>query len=80
MLIAVLLVVLLGGAVAAANRGGASSGSPDPGMSAAEWGAVQTALQQETDPQMLDAFANVLDSQGFTRSASLLRQKAIAIG
>ena len=81
------LVLLLAVAAVAALALGAArgtsprtGGSPDPGMPPEEWTAVEEALSTETDPIMLDAFANLLESQGFAKSAALLRQKAVTIG
>jgi hypothetical protein len=81
------LVLLLVAAAAAlglsskrAGPGGLPNASPDQGMPSDEWAAVQTALAQETDPEMLDLFAMVLESQGYVKSAALLRQRAITLG
>lgn len=81
----VLLAVAAAGALLLGAKGGARgtsqpTGAADPGMPPEEWAAVETALAEETDPMMLDAFAMLLDQQGFTKSAALLRQKAVSIG
>ena len=58
----------------------ASTAALDPGMSTHQVRAVNAALTSETDPGVIRAHADALDSLGHTSSAAALDAKATAVG